>query len=283
MDENEVSVVITHRSGVKFQVHLSTEDYHRILRDKRFLEMVSDKYFKLYKDEIIFAHSESEDETVTQTIPDEEEFDEDSSVIIDESTLEAIARQRWSISHGVRTSILSYIYDLTGVKRQFVSRDLIDSRIEKDNNHLMKFIDGINERLNPFSPSIKQDKLYNLSTGATATDFIANFLLNILENCQLLRTTFIEECIADEKNERFGKPIKRVFVENFANLKTKKKFKVGKKVQEVTVQRDLFERLLAIALENKVNLVKVMRYPITPAPTVFCHIDGVLHKTDESV
>ncbi|CAG9822077.1 unnamed protein product [Phaedon cochleariae] len=193
------------------------------------------------------------------------------------------ARQRWSISHGMRTAILSHIYDVTGVKRkQDVSKDLMPSRLKKDNVHLIKLVDAITDRLNPFSPRLKVDELYQLSTGQPAPAEIADLLLGVLEKGDELRKNFISECIDDEKNERFDRAIKRVAVSNFAILKTKKKLKVGKQVEEVTIQRDLFGRLLAISLNNKIDLEIVMKYPITPVPNVFCHMNGQIHKTDKS-
>lgn len=70
---------------------------------------------------------------------------------------------------------------------------------------------------------------------------------------------------------------------SFASLKKKKKKKIVEKVHEVTLQRDLFGRLLALSLDTSIDLEKVLCFPITPMPLSLCHIDGSLNKTDKSV
>lgn len=61
------------------------------------------------------------------------------------------------------------------------------------------------------------------------------------------------------------------------------KKKIGGKVHEVTLQRDLFGRLLALFLDTSIDLEKVLCFPITPMPLSLCHIDGSLNRTDKSV
>jgi hypothetical protein len=46
------------------------------------------------------------------------------------------------------------------------------------------------------------------------------------------------------------------------------------------MQRDLFGQLLLISLEQKLNIDKVLAYPLTPVPLALCHIDGMINKTD---
>lgn len=59
--------------------------------------------------------------------------------------------------------------------------------------------------------------------------------------------------------------------------------KIGLKVHEVKLQRDLFGRLLALSLDTSIDLEKVLCFPITPMPLSLCHMDGSLNKTDKSV
>ncbi|KAG5883098.1 hypothetical protein JTB14_010468 [Gonioctena quinquepunctata] len=48
------------------------------------------------------------------------------------------------------------------------------------------------------------------------------------------------------------------------------------------MQRDLFGRLLAVSVEQNVDLKKVLSYPLTPVPLSLCHLDGTHCKTDKS-
>ncbi|CAG9814704.1 unnamed protein product [Phaedon cochleariae] len=145
-----------------------------------------------------------------------------------------------------------------------------------------KFLEAMKSNLNPFSTQLDKDCLYNIKTGKAAPDNVTNFLLNILKDGKELRENFIAEC--SEKTDRFDKPIKKRKIFNFASIATKKKVKVGNKVQEVRMQRDTFGRLLALAMnpDYEVDLAKALSYPLTPLPMSLCHFDGTICKTNKS-
>lgn len=48
------------------------------------------------------------------------------------------------------------------------------------------------------------------------------------------------------------------------------------------MQRDLFRRLLGISLTHKVDIERVLTFPLTPVPRSMCHTDGSICKTDKS-
>ena len=48
------------------------------------------------------------------------------------------------------------------------------------------------------------------------------------------------------------------------------------------MQRDLFGRMLGISLTHKVDIEKVLTFPLTPIPTSMCHPDGSICETDKS-
>lgn len=108
-----------------------------------------------------------------------------------------------------------------------------------------------------------------------------NSLLNAVSSGQFLRDQFITEC--NINSDRFHKPLKKNPVLPFASLKKKKTMKIGEKVHEVKLHRDLFGRLLALSLDTNLNLEKVLCFPITSVPLSLCHIDGSINKTIKSV
>ena len=48
------------------------------------------------------------------------------------------------------------------------------------------------------------------------------------------------------------------------------------------MQRDLFGRLLGVAVDQKLDMGEVFRFPLTPMSLSLCHLDGSIYKTDKS-
>lgn len=191
------------------------------------------------------------------------------------------ARQRWARSHGIRSTIISYIYEDTGlIKPQDVSAELQENKIKTNTDLLNNFMTSINKNVNPFSHQLEKADLYNIGTGKATSKNVADFLLNIETTGNKLRENFIAECNADA--QRFEKPLKKCKIANFSSEGQKKKVKVGNKVQELRMQRDLFGRLLGVSIEQKIDLRKALSYPLTPVPMALCHLDGTIYKTDKS-
>jgi hypothetical protein len=115
--------------------------------------------------------------------------------------------------------------------------------------------------INPFS-SDAQD-LVIISTGKVASEETTRFLLNVMSNGEKMRDEFIQNCCNDP--ESFERPIPRQKLHTFASEGVRiKKTRIDRKVQELRMERDLFGRILAIALEEKVDIRNVLEYPLTP-------------------
>ncbi|KAL3281732.1 hypothetical protein HHI36_004936 [Cryptolaemus montrouzieri] len=119
---------------------------------------------------------------------------------------------------------------------------------------------------------ISYTKVLELETEATYT--IAK--TNKLGEAQ--RKRFLQECGLDPKV--FEEPITKYQVCTF---KTKEIInRKDWKIEEEKIQGDLFGRLMGISLEKKVEMEKVLEYPLTPVPLSLCHLDGSINKTDKS-
>ncbi|CAH1111428.1 unnamed protein product [Psylliodes chrysocephalus] len=191
------------------------------------------------------------------------------------------ARQRWTKSHSTLAALISHVLDVFGLKEyQDVTADLRPSRIKIYAKQVTDLVNILENNFNPFDSSLGRDNLYNIATAKhTATD-VAEFLLNIEKNGDILRKQFINECADNE--ERFDKPIKKNRVLNFAAAPKTKEFTLGNKVVELRMQRDIFGRMLGISLGHKVDIEKVLAFPLTPLPTSMCHADGTICKTDKA-
>lgn len=192
------------------------------------------------------------------------------------------ARQRWARSHDIRSTIISSMHKNLGLeKEQDVSAELTNHAIRNNTKQLRNFIDAFDAFINPFDSQVPKHLLINISSGKAASEPVEKFLLNIEKNGEAKHQAFISEYELDIN--RFEKSIKKTPTENFTlDYCKKKKTKVGDKVQEMRMQRDLFGRILGISIDYKIDVAKILSYPITPMPLSMCYIDGAICNTQKS-
>ena len=95
-----------------------------------------------------------------------------------------------------------------------------------------------------------------------------------------LHQEFVTECRRDAG--RFEHAIKRRKVMNFTqdavkfNLTTK-----DKQIKETKCTRDIFGRLLFLAVTQRLDLAVVLTFPLTQVPLSLCHIIGDMNKTSK--
>ena len=155
--------------------------------------------------------------------------------------------------------------------------------------------------------------LYNISTGEAALQEVEQFLTSIESTGNEMRLNMINEC-SSEEDQLQAFVIKKTKIQNFTSIAKKARIKVGAKETEIRIQKDLFGQLLAISIENKIDIAnvciidiismfkdiinnlkvfcfifsnflffQVLRFPLTPVPLSMCHIEGAIHKTDKAV
>lgn len=193
------------------------------------------------------------------------------------------ARQRWARSHDICSTIISNVFEELGfVKHDDISGDSQPHNIKNNCKQLQRFIDSFDRYINPFSPELSHDKLFNISTGKAASPLVEQLMLNVENIGNEQREQFISECIIDIG--RFEKSIEKTPLHNFSvEIEKKKSVKIGGKVQEIRLQRDLFGRMLGISMDHNVDVIKILSFPITPVPLSLCHLDGAICKTNKSV
>lgn len=160
-------------------------------------------------------------------------------------------------------------------------KELDRHRISKDWKCLEGIIETINRNINPFRKIIDDGKLYNIVTGRAASSETDNFLLNVYNLGETQKKNFIEAC--NSNPNRFESPIKKNVIKNFASecLKKTQKNKDGSKQVSIAMERDIFGRLLAISLDNKIDMTQCLSYPLSPAPPALVQCTGEMHKTDK--
>ena len=146
-----------------------------------------------------------------------------------------------------------------------------------------KLKSAITSTINPFKKEINKSKSFNIATGFIATEETEKYILSILNDEKVKRNSFINECVEDET--RFSKPIKKEKVVNFAisNFQKKSKSQKVSKIASIRGTRNIFGRLLYLAVTNGINLEKIFEYPTFPEPPCFTHPDGTVRSIDKAV
>ena len=193
------------------------------------------------------------------------------------------ARQRWALSHSMRTKILSVVKAEIGLSHvDDTSHSLEKNQIEKDNKTLISILETIKKTMNPFDENLDKNILFNMSTGKAASSNVTDFLLNIKSLGHEQKLRFFSKDFEDPT--RFVKPIKRNNIYNFASDCVKKTIKSKTRGNQalIKMERDIFGRLLAIAIDKKVDIEYCLSYPLAPVPPALFHCTGHMFKTDKS-
>lgn len=146
------------------------------------------------------------------------------------------SRQKWCDSHTLRTEVISHVMNECGMKKdQDVTNDLKESVIKKNAEQRDNLLDHFRTHVNPFSPSLNAEELYNICSGQAVSTEIADFLLNVEETGERQRDQFITECETDAT--RFERSIRRNKLHTFAEAQKKKKsVRIGDKVVQVKIE-----------------------------------------------
>lgn len=191
------------------------------------------------------------------------------------------ARERWALSHSVRTKIMSFVKAEIGLsKADDTSYILQKNRIEKDSKTLNSIVETIKKTMNPFSENVDKDSLFNLSTGKAASLNVTNYLLNVKSLGEEQKLKNFSECFED--SSRFVRRITRNKIHNFASDCVKKST-TGDKKTLIKMERDIFGRLLAIAIKQKIDIEYCLSFPLAPVPPALFHRSGHMMKTNKSI
>ena len=114
-----------------------------------------------------------------------------------------------------------------------------------------------------------------------ASNKTKEFLLNVTSIGKQIQDQFIKEC--SENSNRFeNEAIRRTKMDTFATEGAKQVVKSNGKLKEVKMERDLFGKILCLALQQKIDTSEVLKYPLTPVPLAICHYDGSFRDTPKS-
>ena len=116
--------------------------------------------------------------------------------------------------------------------------------------------------------------MFNLKTGKQASKATEVVLLTVLEERNSKRDTFMEEC--QTRDDRFEERINKSKV---SNLSTETFSEMNRstqvsKIQQAKGTRDIFGRLLFLAITKQIDVKRIFASPLVPETLCFCHPDG---------
>lgn len=186
------------------------------------------------------------------------------------------ARQRWSETHVIRTAIITDLLEKLNLNKHNTSETELQSKTFDRQQH--KFTEEIMNNINPFCDSIDQSKLFNLTSGKSASSDTLDFLMNVEKNGMQQMQTFITE---SKSSERFSQPLKKNNIKNFAAEASKGKKSQKKQIDSIKIERNILGRSLCLAMKNKVDLKSILSYPLSDVPHSFAHYEESLQSKAE--
>ena len=157
--------------------------------------------------------------------------------------------------------------------------------MKRDEDDVRKVICTLKTAMsNPFSVDATEDEpLSNLATGVVMPEELSHSLLNAESLGAQEMKSFVNKRM--HTNEvGFWEPLPKMKIKTFAVLSKKAKVKsTDEKLVTVSVDRNLFARLLIVSRSRDINLREVWRYELSSVPCALAHTDGSLRKTTKSV
>ena len=170
----------------------------------------------------------------------------------------------------MKTQIIKSLLEMTVLRNYNAeTKELNHPRIERDNKDLQALTNIINSTINSFLSMVNQNSLLNLKTGKQASKAIEAYLLTLFEEGNSKTNTFVEEC--QKRGDRLEETIKRSKISNFPteNFSKKNKSTQVSKIQQAKGARDIFGRLLFLAMTKQIDVKRMFAYPLVPEPPVF--------------
>ena len=150
-------------------------------------------------------------------------------------------------------------------------KPLRSREISKSEKHVSSLVDVLkNEYRNPFSASIDENELYNLSSGIRKENGLEE-ILEIQSNGKILADEFLEKCILTS-DINFHEPLRKVKVPSFQEPTLKK----NNKDKVVSANHNIISKLLSLSAEfhKPIDFQKALTYPLYPFLLIMAFTDG---------
>ncbi len=198
-------------------------------------------------------------------------------------TLRKGALTRWLMTRHVMTAYVDAMKELCDTDDQSpkAHKEHGASRMDRDERHIQKIMEAVEQRQNPFDLDSIPEELINIASGQVASEKVAKDLSSFLQDGAKQNAIFIEQRLAKSKRTKsFWEPEKRNQCATFKDMKTSVGVSISRKVH---MDSDvLFRRLLAVSKQREVSMETVMSHELAAVPPSLFYDDGSMRKTTKA-
>ena len=185
------------------------------------------------------------------------------------------ATQRWTLTQPHRTAVHEGMKQTAGLSTEMYDNyELSPNSWSADDIMRQQLREVISSRIDPFGHA--DDKLVSITSGKEASDEVMKDLDCAFNVGEARFKDFVNERL--KKSKDFFVPIKMVKSKTFASLKRRTK----KSATKLSCSKRLFDRLLVVSQQRKINIKDVLCYSLGDVSWCLATPEGSLLKTTKS-
>ena len=189
--------------------------------------------------------------------------------------------RKWTLNRSEVANITHALKEFSGLKdSNIIYKHSRPTEIVKSNRMVLKVID-LNEYLDPFDEALDSEGLYNLSSGISLLDNLADGILEVLTHGKEAFKYFVKDRLTWEVKEFYAK-LPKLKVKLFSQ--TSQKVQIKGKAKVIEDNSNVISKLLALSskLNRKIDM-QASLYPLSAVPLSLPHPDGSRKTTKKSV
>ena len=196
---------------------------------------------------------------------------------------------KWVLCHLFQAKFVEGLLEIADLgDNSTVKKCLRPSEISKSEKRVLKLKSVLTDTfLNPFEDELDPEKLFNITSGCSTSDEVADCLLGINERGKLLYEEFDSRFTKGKVCEKnFWDPIKKQDWNDFSFSNKKSKVKAANgKIVDIAAQREILGFLLVTSqeFESPIDMNETLKYSLGVVSYPIAQGDGKKRKTNKSI
>ncbi|GFS20344.1 hypothetical protein ElyMa_006897600 [Elysia marginata] len=172
------------------------------------------------------------------------------------------AYHRWCVTRHNRAQYVSATYQMANIESKICENHKESSLAERklNENAVTKTVETFKAFLNPFDTD--REHLVCISSGQKVPEDVANDLLKVKDVGKESFEEFLETRLKN-KTTKFHNSLTKSKLKTFASASKLTPIKSSMNVVKIKAERNVFVQLLILSQEHKVDMEKVLKYPLS--------------------